>query len=205
MIPFGITHLDLSSLDTALFHKVNDLAGHNAGLDAIMIGIARYCPIVFALALIGLWLSWKPRNQRTAFLAGVAVLAGLGLGQLIGKMIPRPRPYMSGSVSQLIPRSLDTSFPSDHAILGFAAAVGVLWFSRRLGLALLGLAAVLAFSRVYVGAHYPGDVIGGAVLGSVTAAAVAFMSLRGPFHSGLESLFRILARLHVASQDGVSR
>ena len=80
------------SLDYALFHAVNGLAGRNSALDALMVGSAKYLPIVFALALVALWFSWRPRNQRGAFLAGVSALVALGLGQIIGKTFPRPRP-----------------------------------------------------------------------------------------------------------------
>ena len=161
------------SLDYILLQAINGLAGRSAALDAVMIGSAKYLPFVFALALVALWISWRPRNQRGALLAGVSALIALGIGQVIGKALPRPRPYISHVVNQLIPRSLDTSFPSDHAILGFAVAV-LLWrYNRRAGAALLALAALMAIARVFVGAHYPGDVLGGAVLGALTSIALA--------------------------------
>lgn len=60
------------SLDYIVFHAINRLAGRSAEIDAVMIGSAKYLPIVFAIALIGLWLSWRARNQRAAFLGGVS-------------------------------------------------------------------------------------------------------------------------------------
>ena len=187
------------SLDYTLFHSINGLAGRSGSLDALMIGSAKYLPIVFALALVALWLSWRPRNQRGAFLAGVSALIALGLGQLIGKAFPRPRPYLSHSVNQLIPRSLDTSFPSDHAILGFAVAVMVWRYNRRAGVALLVLATLMATARVFVGAHYPGDVLGGAALGALTSAALAALNERPPIAALLAAVFRILRRWRIAA------
>lgn len=190
---------DSSSLDYTLFRAVNDLAGRSPTLDALMVGSAKYLPIVFAAALVALWVSWRPRNQRGAFLAGVSALVALGLGQVVGKLFPRPRPYLSHTIHQLIPPSLDTSFPSDHAILGFAVAAMVWRYNRRAGIALLPLAVLLAIARVFVGAHYPGDVLGGAVLGGVTSIALASLSERRPISGVVGELFELLRRWHLAA------
>jgi undecaprenyl-diphosphatase len=197
----AITDSSSGSLDYIVFHAVNGLAGRSSILDAAMIASAKYLPIVFALALVALWLSWRARNQRGAFLAGVSALIGLGLGQLIGKALPRPRPYLSHTVNQLIPPSLDTSFPSDHAILGFAVAVMVWRYNRRAGAALFVLAMVMAIARIFVGAHYPADVLGGAVLGAGTSLVLAALTDRPPIVHLLDVVFRILRRGRLAAAD----
>lgn len=188
-----------ASIDYTLFHALNGFAGRSSALDALMIGSAKYLPMVFALALLALWISWRARNQRGAFLAGVSALIALGLGQLIGKAFPSPRPYLTHTITQLIPPSLDTSFPSDHAILGFAVAVMVFMYNRRAGVALLALATLMAFARVFVGAHYPGDVLGGAVLGGLTSVALAKLSERSPVAHALDSIFTLLGRWRLAA------
>ena len=190
--------------DYVLFHAVNGFAGRSSTLDAVMIASAKYLPIVFALALIALYLSWRPLNQRGAFLAGVSALLALGIGQLVGKAFPRPRPYLSHTVNQLIPPSLDTSFPSDHAILGFSVAVMIWRYNRRVGAALLVLATIMAIARVFVGAHYPADVLGGAILGSVVSVALASLSERRPIATLVETVFRILRRWRLAAREPVS-
>src|SRR5712671_5472693 len=191
----------LSSTDYRLFSAINGLAGRSAALDAIMIGCAKYLPVVFALALVALWLTWKPQNQRGAFLAGASALIALGLGQIVGYALPRPRPYLAHSVNLLISRSVDTSFPSDHATLGFAVAIMVWQYNRKVGVWLLILALVLAFSRVFVGAHYPSDVLGGAVLGSVTSVVIGFLSQSVLFRRVLDCGFEILARWRLAARS----
>lgn len=191
----------MSSTDYGLFSSINGLAGQSAVLDAIMVGSAKYLPVVFALVLVALWLTWKPQNQRGAFLAGASALIALGVGQLVGYAFPRPRPYLAHSVNMLVSRSVDTSFPSDHATLGFAVAVMVWQYNRRVGACLLILAFVLAFSRVYVGAHYPSDVLGGAVLGTVASLVIAALSRRALVRSALDRLFEFLARWHLAAHS----
>ena len=187
-------------MDDHLFFAINGLAGHSHVLDAIMVASAKYLPVVFGLALVALWLSWRPENQRGAFLAGASALIALGIGQLVGIAFPRPRPYLSHQVTQLIARSADTSFPSDHATLGFAVAVMVWTFNRRAGAALLLLALLLGFSRVFVGAHYPGDVFGGAVLGSITSLVLSVLSCRPPLVTGIDKLMELFSRWKLAAR-----
>ena len=69
-------------------------------------------------------------------------------------------------------RSHDPSFPSDHATGGFALAFGIWLYDRTIGTVLLVIAAVLSFSRVYVGTHYPGDVVAGALIGIAAGSAL---------------------------------
>ena len=194
-----------ASIDYSLFRVVNGWSGQSAVFDSLMVGCAKYLPVVFALALIALWLSWRPKNQWAALLAGISAFLSLGFAQLIGKAMPRPRPILSHAVHQLIPPSLDTSFPSDHATLGFAVGVMVWRYNRRAGAALLVLAAVMAFARVYVGAHYPGDVVGGAVLGGATSVALGVLSEKTSVRMLIERTFQLLRRWHLAASASNSR
>jgi undecaprenyl-diphosphatase len=189
------------SLDYDLFRAINGLAGRNQAVDAIVVACAKFLPVVFALALVGLWLTWRPTNQRAAFLAGISALVALGIGQLIGVAFPRPRPYLAHQVKLLISPTADTSFPSDHATLGFAVAVLVWRYNRRAGTVLLLLALVLAFARIFVGAHYPSDVLGGAVLGTLTSMAIAVLSESSPLRKWLSAFFAMLVRWRLAARS----
>lgn len=194
------TEHNAGTLDDRLFLAINRLAGRSHAADSLMVAGAKYLPIIFALALIALWLSWRPENQRGAFLAGATALIALGIGQLVGMAFPRPRPFLSHHVTLLISRSPDTSFPSDHATLGFAVAIMVWTFNRRVGAALLLLAALLAFSRVFVGAHYPGDVLGGAILGSLTSWFLSLLAARPPLTNGIDWFMSLLSRWRLAAR-----
>src|SRR6266498_5075756 len=118
-------------MDTLLFQQINGLAGHNPGLDTFMALCAKYLPVLFALFLLGLWLT---RRQRIALLAGVSALLALGIAQIINGLFLRPRPYTVYAAHLLVERTSDPSFPSDHATLAFAIAALLWQFNRKLGL-----------------------------------------------------------------------
>lgn len=193
---------DSDSMDYTLFRAINGLAGRSHALDAAMIAFAKYSPIVYAIALALLWLTWKQRNQRAALLAGISALVALGLGQIVGYAFPRDRPYLVHHVSLLITHSPDTSFPSDHTTLAFAIAAAVWQFNWRAGTALLIFGVLVAVARVFVGAHYPGDAIGGAVLGGLTSFIV-LRSFRVPvLRRALDRVFELLGRVRLAAKVG---
>lgn len=187
------------SPDVVLLHALNGLAGRHPALDAAMIVLAKYSPVVLAILLVGLWLTWRPRDQRLAFLAGAASLLALGIGQLVGMAFPRPRPYLVHHVLLLVPHAPDTSFPSDHATLAFAVAATLWHLDRRWGIGLLLFGILIGVARVYIGAHYPSDILGGAVLGAVVALAVVVLSRRPAPRRGLDLLFTTLGRMHLAA------
>jgi undecaprenyl-diphosphatase len=85
---------------------------------------------------------------------------------------------MSSSTGELpVDRSTDFSFPSDHAVMAGSATAGLFLVNRRLGLVSLVLALLMAFTRVYVGAHFPGDVLAGLLLGAAVSLG-GFLLLR---------------------------
>ena len=111
--------------------------------------------------------------------AGVAALVGALAVQLIGAPINRARPtaVLEGT-HLLLDRTTDFSFPSDHGTATAAVAVGLLVAGRHLrhrwyGRVAFGLAVLMGIDRLYVGAHYPTDVLGGLVLGSTIAFVLA--------------------------------
>jgi undecaprenyl-diphosphatase len=124
--------------------------------------------IVLALVLCGLYRRWGVFAVTVAAVV-LSDLTATGLKALIDR--PRP-PLRYPEPKTLVPLPHDASFPSGHAATSFAAATMLSFAFPRFAPALYVLAAAVAFSRIYVGVHYPLDVIGGAVLGMLVATAL---------------------------------
>ncbi len=110
-----------------------------------------------------------------------ATLAADGLSYLLRQWIGRDRPplvYAEPRPLVSVPHS--GAFPSGHAASAFAAATVIAWASRRLAVPAYLLATLVAWSRVYVGVHWPLDVIGGAALGTLVAIALLKLSAVRP-------------------------
>jgi undecaprenyl-diphosphatase len=102
----------------------------------------------------------------------ISACVALGLSGVISSLFYRDRPFVTDQVIQLIKHASNASFPSDHAVGAFVIATAIWFFRRRDGSVWLAFAACIAFSRVWVGVHYPTDVAAGALLGIASAAAV---------------------------------
>jgi membrane-associated phospholipid phosphatase len=158
-------------MDGSLYRFVNRLADRSAFAQPVVVAYAKYGLALFAVLLVtGWWQARRAADRRSiaaVLWGGTGALVALGAAQLIGQLIDRARPYaVMPTAHVLIDRTSDFSFPSDHATAVGAVAAGLWLANRRFGLWAGGLALLMAFSRVYVGAHYPGDVVGGLLVGS---------------------------------------
>lgn len=113
------------------------------------------------------------RRRLIPIWVAVCVYTADALAGLLKLVVDRPRPFEVGEGTEpLLHGIIGASMPSGHAATSFAGAVALMRFVPQATPVLLLLAAAVAFSRVYVGVHYPGDVIAGAVLGAVVAIAL---------------------------------
>jgi len=142
-------------------------------LDRLMIHIAKKGPLWFFLVL-GVFASYGGVEARWVVLQSiVAATLARGVNEGIGRMAFRERPFVREGFQPLIKHRPDSSFPSNHAAGGFALAVPVCLFDPTFGLLLLTMALILSYSRLYVGVHYPADVVAGAMVGTVLALATS--------------------------------
>ncbi len=166
-----------------LFQAVNDLARRTPWAHGAVLAYASYGVALFAaLLLAGWWAARRsgPRTMAGALWAGAATLLAVALNQPIVAATGEARPYTAHpGILVLARRSADLSFPSDHAVMAGAVAAGLWLVSRRLGAAATIAALLMAFARVYVGAHYPRDVLAGLALGA-TVALGGWALLRRP-------------------------
>ncbi len=162
-------------MDEALTKSINGLAGNSASLHWLMVLLTTYgIPVLLAVTVAQWWIKKDRQSMRHVCVATfLAFVVSLSFNQLLLLFIHRVRPYNLGITHLLIPPSADWSFPSDHATASFAIAATIrLHRLPQRGVLYLAAAAVLAFSRVYVGTHYVGDVLGGAGVGIVNAVMV---------------------------------
>ncbi len=167
-----------AGIDGGLYLDVTDFAHRTHWLSGEVnlyttAGLAAMCGL-----LVLAWWRARPRLDnplmRAAFvLLGIAV--AIGANEFIKALVHERRPCLTMPHAYTVipcPGPSDYAFPSNHSAVAGALVVGVFVFSRKLGLIALALALVEGFSRVYLGVHYPHDVVVGLVLGIVVTAGV---------------------------------
>lgn len=129
----------------------------------------------FLFIFIGVVLSFFKKTRR----AGLTLLISLALSFILNDLtvkniIQRARPYNSYSqIIPLVPPPGKYSFPSGHTAAAFSSMVTLFFTKKKYAIPGLILAVIMGLSRIYVGVHYPSDVLCGAILGSVVAVIVS--------------------------------
>jgi len=170
--------------DTAAFYAVNGWAGQSAALDWLMLQCSSATNFVVLVAVFLAWRAWL--DWRQGILVTAALGGSVGVGDFIGTLLKswaaRPRPcHVLPDVHELAGCGKMFSLPSNHAVNAATAAalLGVLFPSTRWvagPLLLLG-----GISRVYLGAHYPTDVLVGWCLGSLLGMTVGYWIAKKPW------------------------
>ncbi len=175
-------------MDLALYKAINALADRSDFFEDVLRFFALDAQYFFIALLAILFFArgkWASQNARHGVVAaGLSATLALGVAQVIAHLWDRPRPYVAhpGDAHLFISASPDPSFPSDHTTAAFAIAVALLLRSRRAGYVALAMAITLAVARVAVGTHYPSDVLGGALIGTLAGLFFWIPSVRRPLH-----------------------
>ncbi len=186
-------------LNTNLYLDINRFARHTTWLHGFMHAYALWLGpvLVVAVFVVAYAIMWWRRDYHATVLmvvGGLATLLALGFNQIIGHAAKELRPYDTlRHVLVLVPRAHDYAFPSDHAVLAGALVAAIVLvrptttseprgrvvpIRAALGVTGVVLGLFVCFARVYVGAHYPGDVVAGFLLGALVVCAA---SLARPF------------------------
>jgi undecaprenyl-diphosphatase len=176
------------TLDRSLFDLVAASPATAVGLLGVSIFIADYFIVFVPIGLVLKWIAGGTEDRTVAVSAILAAVVSLAAAGAVSLLIMHPRPFMDGLAPNILNHSADSSMPSDHATVVFAVAFSLLFAgSRRLGIAMLAVAILVGWSRVFLGVHYPIDIAAGALLGAASAMLVRT--------SGGQALSRWLANL----------
>lgn len=169
-------------MDQVITRWINSLASSNTLLDSTMIAATKFgVPLLIALVIVQWWSKLDRTHVRhTCIAAGLSFLIGLCLNQIVLLFVHRVRPYDAGVSHLIIAKSSDWSFPSDHATASIAIVAAFAFNGLSRHTLFFGLlAALICWSRVFVGTHYLTDVLGGGLTGLVAAIIVCRLYREG--------------------------
>jgi membrane-associated phospholipid phosphatase len=179
-----LVHTGATAWDRRVFRSLNEVP---SSLASVMTPIARLCALgalVIAAALAAAYLVLRNRTAFPVLVGSVAAAAAWGVANLAKIVADRPRPYevVGGAALRQAPAH-GSSFPSSHTAVVLAIVLGVSPFVSRpaFGVA-VAYACLVAWSRVYLGFHYPLDVLAGAGIGMAVGGAVLLVLDRRASH-----------------------
>ena len=148
-------------LDVFIFDKINGLANVSKILDWFGIFLADYFPYILGAILVLLFI-WK-KNRLMVISVGISVfLSRIVIAEILKLVIHRARPNMADF----------RSFPSGHAAIFFAVAMAVYFYNKKLGIWFFIAAIIIGVARIFVGVHWPSDVLAGAMIGIISGIIV---------------------------------
>ena len=192
----GTDSMNLSDMNIEVFRLINDLGKEHTVLNQVMIFIAEYMAYFLVAGVLVFWFI-RGNHNRMFVVCGVATLLLAEIcGQTAGKLHSNKQPFAElENVNQLIEKAVDNSFPSDHTILFFSFCASFWLFNRGWGLLLIGVASLVGVSRIWVGVHYPGDILAAAILSIFSAIFVYKIVPKLHMTHKLLDFFRICDRM----------
>lgn len=180
------------TIDQTIFNLIHGLAGKWWPLDWLGIFFAQYLGYLIVLVAIFIFIKEKNWRQRIYFfaLASLSVILARGLiTEIIRFFYYRPRPFLALQIKPLADHDVTSSFPSGHAAAFFALVLVIFYFLKQAqdkskwGWRSLILALLIGVARIFVGIHWPSDILAGALIGLVSAFLVK--KILPPPESGL--------------------
>ncbi len=174
------------NIDLVIFTFINNLAGQSKIFDGLGIFFADWLPYVLGIILL-IYVWWPKKDvSKNRAMAAVALVAALVARFIVKGAIVlfylKPRPYMylpqAHKLIYIMPWDNFQSFPSAHAMFFFAASTVIYRFNKKLGIFFFICSLLMGIARVFVGVHWPSDILAGALLGIATGIAVHWIYLK---------------------------
>ena len=181
----------LENINYALFALINATPSSSWWAIELATFIAKDLIIIVPLLVVALWL-WGPNQRQLVFKVMLALALSLSISWVIGHLFPHDRPFVDGVGYNFLHHAADDSFPSDHGTVIFTFALAFLFWHRVWsGALLLVIASAIAWSRVYLGVHWPLDMLGGLLAGMCGCLGAQLL-----WQSGGHGLYQRLQRLY---------
>ncbi|MGG1662974.1 undecaprenyl-diphosphatase [Brevibacillus sp. NRS-1366] len=165
--------MDGMEINIHYFRLINDMGKQYPSLNPAFFVIAEYTVYVLALSALVYWFTRKNRNRIMVVCAGFTFVLAEVLGKIAGSFHYNAQPFAELSdVNQLVVKAVNNSFPSDHTILFFSFCMTYWLFKKKDGFLWMILAICVGISRIWVGVHYPADVIVGALISIGSALTI---------------------------------
>lgn len=194
----------LETLNYELFTLLNATPASAPWIISLATFIARDLITLVPLLAVVLWL-WGPKGQvcaqrQVVIKVAVAIAISLTISWVVGHLFPHDRPFVDGVGYNFLHHAADDSFPSDHGTVIFTFALAFLFWHRLWsGVVLMGIALAIAWSRVYLGVHWPIDMLGGFLSGlaGCLTSQMLWQRFGAQVYPRLRSLYRQIFSLPI--------
>lgn len=167
----------MNELDRELFLLVNSASETNSIVSFGAYLIAKYIIFAVPMGLAALWITGGDAARRLALTLFVALVLSVLSSFAIGSIFPLQRPFLIPLGHNLMEHRASPSFPSNHALVIFSCAWTLFFMARRWQAVIIAVAGLLvAWSRVYLGVHWPFDMMGAAIVAGIAALVAVAMN-----------------------------
>lgn len=167
------------TLDITLLYFLNNLAGKSQIFDILTIFLANYFQyfLVIVFLLLLYFSAYSKRDKLCIFWVTTVsvIVARFGIVEIIRLFYHRPRPFITYPLRPLFLNN-EWSFPSGHSTFFFAMATAIFLYNKKWGIWFFIAAVLVSISRVIAGVHYPSDILGGLIVGVITAYIVFYFA-----------------------------
>jgi len=163
----------MEELNRTLFLWINATPESPQWLLTLATFVAKDLIVIVPLLIVALWL-WGPKHRVTSqrqlvLKTGIALIYALAISWCLGSLFPHPRPFTINFGNQFLEHAPTDSYPSNHGTIIFTFALAfLLWHRGWWGTLLMAIGASIAWSRVFLGVHWPMDMVGGLLVGIIS-------------------------------------